>query len=561
MRSLPLLLLFLTLWPFTGQELAAQTAPATYWIQFTDKDDTPYSLTAPEAFLSTRAIERRQLQGIPIDSLDLPVNPAYISDLLASGEIQLVNRHKWFNAVTIRSTDTLALDTLHMLPFVAEVRLLHDGHERPLRAINKFPEEKHYVEVGGHFQGRYGASLRQVALLNAHLLHEAGAEGQGLLIGVMDSGFENVDLSPAFKELRDRGGIVLTRDLAYPDGDVYRDHWHGRSVLSCIAGHIPGALLGTAPAVNVALFRTEVNDSEYIWEEDNWVAAAELADSLGCDILNTSLGYTTFDDSTQDHRFEDMNGRTARISIAAGIAARKGMIPVTSAGNAGTSEWYHISAPADAEDILAVGAVNVDRLVADFSSRGPSADGRVKPDVCAVGWSTVGLSPWGEEAIRINGTSFSSPLLAGGVACLWQLHRDRTAHEVMDAVRRSASHHDRPDPAFGHGIPDLWRAHLMLGGTDLTGLTTASFLGLWPTTVTDHFTVELYTGDATQLEMDMVDAAGRVVWQASRPVNDRSYLQFRVQDGALLGLKAGVYLLRATLGSEQYVQRLVKVRP
>ena len=538
--------------------LFGQTAPETYWVQFTSKAGTPYSLALPGEYLSQRAIERRQRQGIAIDSLDLPIDPANVDALMQWGQFELVNRSKWMNAVTIRTTDTLALDTLAFAPFLQQMRMVQGGPEAGKARSEKFPVPAKN-EVGGYYHSIYGKAYRQVSMMNLHLLHDqGGARGEGMLIGVLDSGFDGVDSSATFAALRDRGGIVHTQDLAYPGSDVYQEHWHGRSVLSTMAGQLPGEYLGTAPMANYALFRTEVESSEYIWEEDNWIAGAEVADSLGCDVLNTSLGYTQFDDSLTDHTYADLDGMTTRISIAAGIAARKGMIPVNSAGNSGQGDWYYIGAPADAFDILAVGAVNNDRQVAAFSSRGPSADGRVKPDVSAVGSGTMALSPWGEEIIAINGTSFSSPVTAGGVACLWQLHQDRTAQQVMQAVRESASQWDGPNDSIGFGIPDLWRAHLLLGGEDLTGLVSTDIFSVRPVPFTDHFVVDMYAGDATVLEMRLVDMSGRVVWSKYAPVESRVYTLLRVGDEHMQRIDAGMYVLQLLMGDVQQAMPVVK---
>lgn len=537
----------------------AQTGPATYRVQFRDKTSTPFTLDAPEAYLSPRALERRERQGIAIDSLDLPVDPAYIGALLAAGDFELVNRQKWFNSVTIRTTDTLALDTLALLPFVLDVKMLHDGRPGRVHA-QKFPVQEERQEIGGYYNSLYGASFRQIEMMNGHLLHQAGAHGEGILLGILDAGFLDADSLPAFAELRARNGIVFTRDLAYYDGDVYHDHWHGRSVLSCIAGHLPGQLLGTAPGVDVALLRTEVAETEYPWEEDNWVSGAELADSLGCDVLNSSLGYTQFDDSTMDHAYADLDGLTLRISIAAGIAARKGMIPVNSAGNSGSGPWHYIGAPADAIDILAVGAVGEDRQQAPFSSFGPSADGRVKPDVSAMGYGTVGLGAGGELAL-INGTSFSSPLVAGSTACLWQLHPDATAQRIMAAVRASASQHDGPDASLGYGIPDFWRAHLLLGGTDLTDLRASDFFQVWPVPFSDHFELLLFTGASDHVYVKLHDTSGRAVWEATDAVDPGTYVRLRVGDEALARLVAGSYLLSASTGSAEFTRPLMKIEP
>jgi serine protease AprX len=537
----------------------AQTAPATYWVRFTDKATTPFSIGAPQDFLSPRAIHRRESQGIPIDDLDLPVDPAYISALLAAGQFQLHTVSKWFNAVTIRSTDTLALDTITSLPFVSELRCLRPGAAEEGRTGDKFGTVKRAQE-NATLDETYGASLRGISMMNGHLLHElGGARGEGMLIGILDAGFDRANSMDAFSALRDRNGILLTGDIVCPGCDVYQQYWHGRSVLSVLAGQLPGKLMGTAPNADYILLRTEDTDSEYPVEEDNWIRGAEIADSIGCDVLNTSLGYTDFDDSTMDHVRADLDGLTVRISIAAGIASRKGMIPVQSAGNSGTSEWHYISAPADAIDILTVGAVDEDRAVTNFSSRGPSVDGRVKPDVCAVGLGTVGVSGTGDDVERINGTSFASPLVCGLTACLWQLHPDQTAHAIMDAVRRSASHFHQPNDSIGYGIPDFWRAHLLLGGTDLTGLNAPAFFNVYPLPFSNALNIELFTGETDELTLDLFDVTGRAVLSRILAVEPRIYQQLRLEDAAFTALPNGHYTLRASLGGHAELTRpLVK---
>lgn len=551
-RLTGLFLLLAALLPWT---VAGQTAPATYWVQFKDKAHTPYSLQAPEAFLSQQAIERRARQQIPIDSLDLPVDPAYIAQLTAAGNMQVLHVSKWFNAVTIRSTDTLALDSLGMLPFVNVVQVTRDGVARPHRQAGKFPLPKLYEED-------YGRSFRQIEMMNGHLLHElGGAKGQGMLIGVLDSGFEHADYLPGLSALRERNGIVFTKDLVAPGGNVYDAHYHGRSVLSVMAGYVEGDLTGTAPLADYVLVRTEDASSEYRVEEDNWVAGAELCDSLGCDVLNTSLGYSTFDDPAQDHSYADMDGQSSRMSIAAGIASRKGMVVVNSAGNSGQLPWHHITAPSDAFDILSVGAVDTARQVAPFSSRGPSADGRVKPDVSAMGYRTVGLDGPGWNVGHINGTSFSSPLVAGLAACLWQLHRDRTAHDVMDAIRRSASQYDHPDDDLGYGIPDFWRAHLLLGGRDITGLTSPMALGVVPNPFMDFLDLEVYSGDETSMEVSLHDVLGQKLWNTEvNGLEPHTYSHVRVHDALLVRLRPGTYIIRVEVGSSVLTRRVVKAR-
>lgn len=537
----------------------AQTGPATYWVQFTDKSNTPYTLSAPEQFLSARSLARRQKQGIALDETDLPVDPTYVAALLSAGDFELVNTSKWFNAVTIRSTDTLALDTIGALPFVLQMRQSRPAGTDPVPSVGSAKYASFLKqEIGDEYATRYGASFRQIEMMNGHLLHDAGAEGQGMLIGVLDSGFDQADSLATFEGLRARGGIVLARDMAYHDGDVYSDNYHGRSVLSVMAGHWPGRLLGTAPGADYVLLRTEVAESEYLWEEDNWITGAELCDSIGCDVLNTSLGYTQFDDSLTDHAYADMDGHTTRISIAATMAARKGMIPVNSAGNSGHDDWRFIGAPADADSILAVGAVGNDRIIAGYSSYGPSFDGRVKPDVAATGYATIGLGVSGTQVQPINGTSFSGPLVAGLVACLWQLHPDRSGQDIVQAVRRSASQFDAPDDRKGFGIPDFHRAHLLLSGIDRTGLESNIVFGTWPSPFIDVFHVELFTGAATQLDLTLYDTMGRAAWRATDFLEPDTYKVVRVGDANLRSLPAGAYVLDLRLGAIN--QRAVVVK-
>lgn len=493
--------------------VAAQTGPDTYWVQFTDKDATPYSIGEPEQFLSARAIARRQAQGIAINESDLPVDPAYIGAVLATGDVQLINRSKWFNAITVRTTDQNALEAIAQLPFVSMVRSTR-RFSLASQPMEKFSMEAPpaIVARGGQPED-YGWSWTQISMLNGHELHAMDAKGQGMLIGVLDSGFEGADSVAAFADLRAREGIVLTRDMVDHDGDVFDDHWHGRSVLSCMAGIVPGYLQGTAPLADYALVRTEEVAYEMPVEEDNWIAGAELLDSLGADVLNTSLGYTTFDDSLQNHSYADMDGATTRISIAAGMAAQKGMIPVCSGGNSGWSPWHHIGAPADAFDILAVGAVGDQGQHAGFSSWGPSADGRVKPDVMAMGAGAIGLRVDGDSIAPLNGTSFSAPILAGLAACLWQLHPQRTAHDIMDAVRRSAHLWSTPNDSMGYGIPDFMQAHAWLLSTAVEEQEQGAVPRAFPNPFEERIALLAPALSDGAAQLQVIDASGRVVLQ------------------------------------------------
>jgi len=519
--------------------LHGQTSPDTYWVPFTDKENTPFSLDQPEQFLSARAIQRRTTQGIGYDLLDLPVDPAYITAVLNTGEVDLLNQSKWFNGISIRTTDQDALIAIQSLVFVSALQptgVSMAGQSRQPKFVDPAPS----LDRDGEPE-LYGTAFRQIEMLNGQQLHALHAKGQGMLIGVLDSGFLGADSALAFQPLRDRNGIVLTRDLVRHDGDVFDDHYHGRSVLSCMAADLDGVILGTAPSADYVLIRTENAESEYPVEEDNWIAGAELADSIGCDVLNTSLGYTTFDDSTMDHTYAQLDGQTLRISIAANIAVQKGMIPVNSAGNSGSSEWHYIGAPADAIDILAVGAVGDVENFASFSSYGPSADGRVKPDVCAMGWGSIVLRENVDSVVAANGTSFASPILAGLVACLWQLHPNNTASEIIAAVRQSASFYTAPSDSLGYGVPDFAIAHTILLATGIRSTADLGAMHLYPMPFADQLNIVLRDPVTGPLQLSLLDLAGRTVWNGSQAPTGN-----RIQVVGLGEMAEGMYLLHLT---------------
>lgn len=539
---------------FGRSDLRAQTAPDTYWVAFSDKNGTPYTVSEPEAFLSPKAIQRRAAQGIPIDPLDLPVDPAYVAAIEALEGVSVHNRSKWFNGVTVRVSDSAALAAIQGLPFVLEVRVR--GREATIQPGHKFDE----LATGADRDldtARYGGSYRQLNMLHGEVLHSAGAKGQGMLIGVLDSGFEGVDMSLAFEPVRQRGGIVGTYDLVDHDGEVYLDHWHGRCVLSCMAGTLDSMLIGTAPEADYVLIRTENIHSEFPVEEDDWVAGVELADSLGCDVLNTSLGYTTFDDSTMDHTHAMLDGQTLRCSIAANIAAQKGMIPVISAGNKGNDDWHYISAPADAIDVLAVGAVGAAEEHAPFSSWGPTTDGRVKPDVCAMGWGTRVLNVGQDSVVAANGTSFAAPIISGLVACLWQLHPQRTASEIMDAVRRSASLFQHPNDSMGYGIPDFSAASAWLAMSTVSdGPAPQSAMRVHPVPFNDVLHVQVPGIGPGTAHVALFDGQGRVVRFTRTMVLADDRLQ--LEPAGLADLMPGTYVIMVEQDGATYRQKVVK---
>ena len=445
---------------FFATFLNAQSAPDKYWVEFTDKNNSPYSIDNPIEFLSQRSIDRRTKQNIDVIEQDIPVNQTYIDGVLAIGDIDLLLRSKWLNAITIYTTDTSLLAQILALDYVNQVKSAQKYKRGDY-------EKEEIIGIGKEYDSTaYGESFHQLAMLNGDYLHEQNLLGQGMFIYVCDGGFNHLDERAAFDHLFENGRIVGTHDFVDGDDDVFEASNHGTNVMGTMAGIIPDELIGTAPEASYFLAITEDVTSEYLIEEDNWIAGAEMADSIGADIITTSLSYTTFDDPSTDHTYEDLDGQTTRVAIGAGIAGTKGMLIVTSAGNYFTSSWHFIGSPADAFNCLAIGAVTEDGSHSSFSSAGPSSDGRVKPEIVAQGTAAVTAAASVDGIAHVNGTSFSGPIIAGISSCLWQAFPDATSLEIRQAIIESAHMYDTPDDLVGYGIPNYEVAYAILDATN-----------------------------------------------------------------------------------------------
>ena len=418
-----------------------------YRISLKDKAATDYSLQKPEMYLSKKSIERRKRQGLEIDSTDLPVCKKYVDAIRKKGVHVLVTV-KWDNFVTVSCNDSMLIAEIAGLPFVRST-------ERVWRGVAKRASERDsLINKPLRTDSLYGPAITQIKMSHADRLHEAGFKGQGMTIAVIDAGFHNVDKIEAMKNIN----ILGTRDFVNPEADIYAESSHGMSVLSCMAMNQPNVMIGTAPEASYWLLRSEDEYSENLVEQDYWAAAIEFADSVGVDLVNTSLGYYSFDDPAKNYRYRDLNGHYALMSREAAKAADKGIVVVCSAGNSGSGSWKKITPPGDAENVITVGAVNKYGVLAPFSSVGNTADGRVKPDVVAVGLGSDVMGTDGNLR-HANGTSFSSPIMCGMVACLWQACPELTAKEIIELVRRSGDRAVFPDNIYGYGIPDLWKAY------------------------------------------------------------------------------------------------------
>lgn len=449
-----------------------------YRISFTDKKNSPYSIDRPQEFLSQRAIDRRTQFNIPITEQDIPVNPQYLSVVSDFGAV-LCNSSKWFNSAIFFIETALSYNEIAKLSFVDKVEYVapaivykKDGRKlvqqdtitsTPLQIVETSNKSDELKATVNDLVNLYGRSCMQNVQLGTFMSHIEGHLGQNQLIAVIDAGFLHVDSAAVFQHLWNDNRILFARDVTgtekfFDTTSIFQTGGHGMMVLSLIGGFYPQKLVGTAPMANFILIRSEEEETEYIVEEDNWVTAAELADSAGANIISTSLGYSNFDDKKQSHTYAQMDGNTARITIGADIASAKGMLLVNSAGNSGDEPWKYITSPADADSVLTVGACKYNGKKTKFSSFGPTSDGRIKPDVMALGLFPTIVVANGEIKNASGGTSFSCPLVAGCCATLWEEFPDSSAQAIKRLMMRSGDRYDKPNNKYGHGAPNVTKA-------------------------------------------------------------------------------------------------------
>ena len=434
-----------------------------YFIGFSDKPDTTYTLGNPGAYLSEKALLRRALHNAPVTSADLPVTKAYLAGVRKTG-VKLWLTSKWMNGAVIAAEGPEQLTALRDLPYVdtayyvAPVQYDRPGLypavpnlDRPAPAIDTVP-------VGESF---YGYGWQNISGMKGDSLHRSGYRGQGVTVAVMDGGFPYVDWK-YFLGYEDPATIPANYDLVEQDSTALDGSSHGATVLSTMATFRPFLYIGTAPAARYVLFKTENGQGEHRLEEINYAVALEIADSMGVDVVNSSLGYTTFGEKSMDYTYEDLDGTRSPASRAATLAFQRGMILVTSAGNSGGDEWKYIGIPADAPEIFSIGALNPDGSRAYFSSVGPTPDGRIKPDVAALGVSVAAMTASGRAVTTANGTSLAAPLVTGLMACLRGAVPDATNRELLDAVRATADQTATPDSERGYGQPDFSAAYRYL---------------------------------------------------------------------------------------------------
>ena len=534
MRKLFFLLLFLAVFVFAH----AQVATDIYWVQFTDKTNSPYSIDNPEAYLSPRALQRRANLGIAIDEYDIPVNPQYLQAVADCGA-ELLNPSKWLNGVTVHVTAPNVIDAIQELAFVSTVRNCPNDLKAQEQKQRWLENEMRSVTVNRGSRGYYGGAENQIQQLNVDVLHDMGFDGSGVVVAVLDGGFVGTDAHSCFDNMREEGRLLGVRDYVYGSTTVYSQTKHGTACLSTMAAYDPNTMVGTAPKASYYLIHTEDYEQENIVEEYNWVSGAEYADSLGVDVCSTSLNYFDFDLPQWNHPFEHYDGHTAPMTIGAEIAASRGMICVNSAGNNGSGTCT-IGIPGDAEHILTIGAVNAEGQRAGFSSVGPTYDGRVKPDVMAMGEGTyvaVYSSDY-PDYYNGNGTSFATPVLAGAVACLRQAYPYASVQEICEVVRQCGNLADNPNSYYGYGIPDFSQAIELLAMTEPAEPSAGEVLSVYPNPSQGEVHVMLNQG--ANAEVTVFDITGRQLFNYHFNGLNHSSLENHLNN-----LVSGVYFINA----------------
>ena len=494
---------------------------SAYWVSF--QSDQRESMPA----LSQEALLKRARRSIPLASNDFPVYQPWVAAVQ-----QTVNRcygaSRWMNAVAVQATAE-QLRTVGQLPFVRSIRPMAQYELSEQQTDPVTPASTAYPANTSIL----GAAAPQMEQIAAHFAFNQGYRGQGVTIAVFDGGFNQVDQMQAFQHLYTDGRLLGTWDLV-ADSTVYAFSNHGTHVLSIMAAYDSSVFVGAAPEASYYLFRTEDVSSETHLEEYNWLRAAEMADSLGVDLINSSLGYTRFDEGEVDYEYSDMDGDQAIVTQAADWAASKGILVVNSNGNYAQNGWTYMGAPADGDSVLAVGAVDSAGVIAPFSSLGPTYDGRIKPNVSARGAATALLTPSNNVGYG-NGTSYSGPLIAGATACLWQQFPNLSNMEIIAGLEQSAHLAQQPDNTYGYGIPN----YQMAAGLFSAGIDEVPDqpVLIFPNPGREYIDLFVATlRPQTHYTIRLIDQRGRVVadWGALQDVYQRLHLPVEVTPGSYL---------------------------
>ncbi len=519
-----------------------------YRLYLTDKIPTQFSTKHANDFLSKRAIQRRLKNNIPITVEDIPIPVIYLSQIKQSGA-KIICSSKWMNTVVVEVKDSSTINSIHLLPFIKQIL--------PVK-ISDLPEKKSSWDKllvnRSHADlldtSDFSSAYTQLAIHNGQFLHELGYTGKNILIAVIDAGFKSANEYTTLQKVFAENRILESRDFVYPSTDIFQIGSHGSMVLSVMAASGEFNLTGTAPDATYLLLRSEDINAEYRAEEDFWVAAAEFADSIGVDIINTSLGYTQFDNDVFNYSYNDMNGINAFISQAAQKAAEKGILVVVSAGNEGAKPWHYIGAPADAREVLTVGAINANENITTFSSSGPTADGRIKPEVVAMGEKVLAETMPG-IIDQVNGTSFSAPIISGLSACLLQSFPTTPAWKLRLTIISSSNHLHSPDSLYGFGVPDFQYAYQIL----LQNPSNNEFISLYPNPFRSKLMLQFLNPDRDNVDILCYHISGQYMFR----VRTKQYNLFDLSH-FISHLSPGLYIFHIKSKRNTYFYKALKIK-
>lgn len=517
-----------------------------YWVFFKDKNNTTYSLSSPTAYLSAKSIQRRTNQNILMDSTDLPVNQTYVNQVNATGGT-VIYKSKWENAVLVSVPNSTVLANINALPFVKNSGAVARVKKTVPEILEESSSAQHKIASSTGYN--YGGATTQVQQIGVDCLHNMGYRGQNMTIAVIDAGFNNANANQVFDSLRNENRVLGTYDFVAGNYSVYEDDAHGTMCLSTIVGNTPGQLIGTGPKSNVWLLRSEDVSSEKLVEECYWVIAAEYADSVGADIISSSLGYNTgFTNPAQDHTYSDLNGKTSVASIAATMASRKGIFVLNAAGNEGGNSWNYVGVPADADSICTVGSVNASGVHSSFSSVGPTSDGRIKPEISTMGEGSYVCGSTG-SFFSGNGTSFATPIAAGAVACLWQAHPDKTNMQILTAIKFTANRASNPDNQYGWGVPDFCAAHNYLALNTGINEKKDQSIQLFPNPTTHTFQ---FNSNTDVISIHVTDILGHQIPVTYNASSSKFTVSFQPE------IPAGIYFVKINSSQGLITSKIIK---
>lgn len=510
-----------------------------YLVLFKDKANSPYSIEKPEEFLSKKSVQRRIKNQISVNEQDLPVNPSYLNELTALGA-KVLYPLKWLNGALVQmapSSKIKILSNSHVKGFYHPFALDSSVVAAP-NSIKKGTQS--YAKETTEIQ--YGQSNTQIVQIGLDHMHIAGITGKNVLVTLLDDGFMGTPTLPAFKSLMDEKRMVASLTTSPDRANVFEKGKHGTNVLSVITGYVDNTLIGGAFKASIALAQTEESEWEKLVEEVNWMRGAEWADSLGTDIIQSSLGYTEFDLALYNHKYNQLNGNTTIVTKAANWASDRGIICVISAGNEGSSAWKYISAPGDALDILTVGAVSSSSTKIGFSSLGPTSDGRLKPDVCALGSGVRGADADGSYGYYA-GTSFSSPLVTSLVAGLLEQFPNQKANTIKDIVRKSSTLAATPNNNLGYGVPSYEKAAELLSPVLATNNVEDQSVQVYPNPVEMGGNLYFSSTNPNSYSVELINIQGQHIqefnWQGEQrsislgPIRSGKYF-IRIKSASLL---------------------------